>query len=1247
MADKRIEWTEQQIRAIEARGSDVLVTASAGTGKTAVLSRRCAGIISDKSICPDVRCLLVLTFTDAAAEQMRSRIAEQLRQAYLEKRDSHLRRQLVLLQGADISTIHAFCKRLITEHFYKLDLDPTFGVIDGDEQKLLKSETLDKTLDKVWRQDDIRAGLERLLYRRDLRPNEGFISKIIQISDFLDGVISRENWHRRAAKLAEAANSIASETGQRQRRIVQERLKRILGQLEHARKLCQNEGGDSGWIEKMQASHIAPITRCIEVLNAGDWDKCSETIRNFTKPKTYKPKDLSEPVAAMVQKTVKDALDSFEKLSQFAIVNPDYLDRLGEAARGQTSVLIKLVKVFDRLYSEAKRTLDCLDFADLEHYALRLLTAEDSDEACPERSRGDEPAPSETALALRQQYKYIFVDEYQDINPVQQQILRMLSAGDNVLGVGDGKQSIYAFRGAQPDIFLERVELASHDPSPPPLGLRVDLNVNFRSTARILEFVNAVFTRIMTRSFTKIDYDESALLKPGLAEQTGSIQDDGQNIIEFHIIDEEKADSSGTNDQEPDPQDEPAAISNRQRQAAMIARRIRRMVGADTGKAEFQIYDKQQDVLRDVRYSDIVVLMRSLAKKANEYVEIFRLAGVPVSCQSTAGYFEATEISDMLCLLKVLDNPRRDIELAALLRSPLFKVGDTDLAKMRLNGKENSDYYDSVLDYTETGDDQGLVLRLKNILARIDRWRTIARRGNLADLIWQIYRETAYLSFVTALPSGQARRANLLKLHDRAIQFEGFASSAGIPSLSRFVEFVEKLQAVGQDWAPAEPAASAGNAVRILSIHKSKGLEFSVVFLADLQSKFNKSDSQGECLADAESAEGGLGLQIIDRDSNSRLSSPEHEVIAERKEATALAEEMRVLYVAVTRAKNRLILTASQKLKDCRQMVTGGFFFGEETIPDWRLRSCSSPLEWILCGLSNRKVLHDALQTGLSDRAVGDDLFSFKLHQQPDLVELDKFVTQLRDRKSDRSGKKTKKSRPKSTESQLLAPVKKSLAWRYRFGDALLLPAKSSVTQLTHANDEYFNFDYAGALERQPRALAVAGPSTGREPDARLIGTATHLVISEIDLTEPIRKETVEQTKQRLIADDAIPPGVAEHIDSDSIVGFFASNLGGLALNAANTVWREWPFTFALPVAEASDETMVIQGIIDMLIRTPESLVVVDFKTDNIAAGQAVERAELYRKQLEFYGKAACAILGVDSVRRWLYFLMPRRPVEV
>ncbi len=1248
MAEKGIQWTDQQRRAIDARGSDVLVTASAGTGKTAVLSGRCVSIVSDRAICPDVRNVLVLTFTEAAAEQMRSRIAERLREAYLDRHDDHLRRQLMLLQGADISTIHSFCKRLITEYFYKLDLDPTFSVIDGDEQRLLKSEILEKNIDWAWQQDDVRAALENLLYRRDLWTSDGFLRKITEISDFLDGVISREDWYERASQLAKTANQLTTGLGEKQRRIIGQRLQSIIAQLNCVQELYKNEGGeDTSWNDSFRKSHVEPVERCTEMLKASEWDKCAETIRNFQKPKTYKPKEIAESVAMLIQSIAKKAVDSFVELSQLAVISPDYLDRLGDSVELQTMVLIELVRQYDELYSKAKRALNCLDFADLEHYALRLLTSEDSTD--------EELLPSQTALALRQRYRHIFVDEYQDINVVQQQILTLLGSGDNVLGVGDGKQSIYAFRGAQPDIFLDQVKRASFDSGRISNGLRVDLNVNFRSAKGILDFVNAIFSRIMTASFSRIDYDESAMLNPGLsAEEPSQITNAEERIVELHILDEEKAE---TEQSQTDVQNEASLVSARRRQAAMIARRIRAMVGADTSKAEFQIFDKHKGCQRDVDYRDIVVLMRSLAKKASDYVEIFRLAGVPVSCQATAGYFEATEISDMLCLLKVLDNPQRDIELAAVLRSPFFKISDTELARIKIYERKGPPrtFYDRVLGYSLSGVDE-LAEKLTAILEGVELWRTQARRGNIADLIWRIYRETSLLSFVSALPNGQARRANLLKLHDRAIQFESFTSSTGIPSLTRFVDFIEKLQARSQDWAPAEPQGSVGNAVRILSVHKSKGLEFPVVFLADLDSPFNMKDVQADCLADAQDT---LGLQIIDRPSNSKISSIAHEVIVEQKRSTTLAEEMRILYVATTRAKSRLVLTASAKQRHCRESIRTGVLLGRGAIPDWQLRTCRSPLEWILFALSDQRPLHEVFETGLSDRAIDDNLFDVHLHREVDLKRLSDYVLGLKSSRPIRHSTGSERSQSKRRESQQFNQIKKSMSWRYPFRDASWLPAKSSVTQLTHAHDEYIQYDYSRTLECLPGVVMAMESDVDKPVEARLIGTATHLVISELDFNQPVTDIEIEKARDKLVADKNLSLIIGEHIDIASILTFFESELGQLALDSSNSVWREWPFTFALPISEWKNsfstqaigkeirDTIIVQGMVDLLIQTSQGLVIVDFKTDKVSADQVSERAELYRRQLALYGRAASAILRSEMIARWLYFLSPGCSIEV
>ncbi|NIP25818.1 MAG: hypothetical protein GWN67_12390, partial [Phycisphaerae bacterium] len=675
---------------------------------------------------------------------------------------------------------------------------------------------------------------------------------------------------------------------------------------------------------------------------------------------------------------------------------------------------------------------------------------------------------------------------------------------------------------------------------------------------------------------------------------------------------------------------------------------------------------------------------RSMAKKANDYVQVLRLSGVPVSCEATAGYFEATEISDCLALLKVLDNPQRDIELAAVLRSPFFKITDTELAKIRIHNKTNEhdkNFYNSVVEYCNNGKDVKLTERLRVIMDVIERWRTVARRGSLADLIWQIYRQTGFLSFVSALPNGQARRANLLKLHDRAIQFEGFAGSAGNLSLTRFVEFIEKLQEVGQDWAPAEPDAAAGNAVRILSVHKSKGLEFPVVFLAELDSRFNKRDIYADFLADADDT---LGLQIIDRKSNTKLRSLAHQVIAENKLSTTMAEEMRILYVATTRAKDRLILSASEKQKHCRDLVCNGFLSGPEPVPVWQLRRCKSPLEWILYGLSDQKALHEAFETGLAVSADDNNLFGFRLYGAEELEKLAGYILKLKGSKSPRSdpiarhsersasGAKNLKKRP---QGKLLSQVKKSLTWQYEFADAPIQPAKQSVTALTHHSDEYVKIDYSAALQRQPKAVMVAEIEPPETVEARLIGTATHLVISHLDLARPVTAEAIEDIKEELLADNAISRAVAAHIDTQSILNFFLSDLGRMVLDDENNVSREWPFTFALPASELPDssdeqqggslkaegfgddrsryttydirDTIIVQGIIDMLIKTPRGLLIIDFKTDRITTGEVPKRAEFYRRQLDLYGRAATSILKQKLIAKWLYFLTPAKEFEI
>jgi ATP-dependent helicase/nuclease subunit A len=1222
---RRIKWTTQQSRAIVEHGRNVFVSASAGTGKTAVLSGSCVNVVTNPSACPDVWSVLVVTFTEMAAEEMRSRIAKQLSSEMETTADAtlrrHLRRQLILLGAADISTIHSFCKRIITEHFYEIGLDPTFGIIDADEAKLLKTEILEKTIDWAWKQNNIAEALRQLMTRRDLRMTEGFPATIIEISDFLDGVVSRDNWLERAKVLAEAVDPFATDIAQAQKQIVTDKLQEALDRLEFALKIYNDQNPSGKWAAKCRNEYIKPVQQCIEQFKAGWW--------KFERPKVYKPTDV--PQADFIGGIVGDALDSVRELKNLAILNPEYLNKFAGAIGTQTRVLVELVRHFDDSYCQAKKAINCLDFADLEHYALRLL-----------QKRGQVPfsdEPSQTALKLRKKYKYVFVDEYQDINDVQQAIIDMVGSFGNVFAVGDPKQSIYRWRGARPEIFIEHLGLASAEPESSNAGLRVDLNVNFRSVKPILDFANKVFGRIMTASFAGIDYDESAYLKPHSQENAETAI---SPAVELHILDEAQADSDAS------------PFSDRQLQAAMIARRIKQLIGVDSNE---QIIDKETKKPRPVEYRDIVILMRSLAGKS-DFVEALRLAGIPVSCDAAAGYFEATEITDMLCLLKVLDNPRRDIEFAGTLRCPFFRFSDTELTKICLQGKKNNrnlGFYDCVISFCESGGECELTDKLAKSLAMLDEWRTVARRGRLAELVWHIFRQTGYLSFVCALPDGPARRANLLKLHDRAIQFEGFAGNSGVPSLTRFIVFLEKLIAAGEDWSKPQPEAGTGNTVAVMSIHKSKGLEFPIVFVADLDSQFSKKDFSRDCVLDERLT---LGLKIIDAESNSRLDSPAYQVIEERNRRKSLAEEMRILYVAMTRAMNRLVLVGCKTRDSCRNILTAAHSFAGQSIPSWHLEARQNHLDWILSALGSEPLLHQVFQTELPTQTSQDNLFSVQFYDQPELAKLSAIIQH--------SKLKTQNSTLKTpVVKHNLVGLKRSLDWQYPFGNAPSLPAKRTVTQWTHRNDEFAKIDYSLAFDRKPKAVFATKQIDSRSacPElSRRVGTATHLVMSKLDMAKPVTTETVNQLIEKLVKDDALVQEIASQINAESIAKFFRSKLGQTVLDKKNIVRREWPFTFAVPASQwdesatyqtshgsrgTSDDFIIVQGIIDLLVKTPKGLVVIDFKTDDVSADGATKRAELYHGQLDLYAKAASIILGQKIDSKWLCFLRPGCEVEV
>ena len=1189
------KWTTAQKLAIETTDSDVLVTASAGTGKTAVLAQRCVNILADQQNPTDVSQILVLTFTEASAEEMKQRIAEQLAEEIEKNSSPYLRRQLLMLDAAHISTIDAFCKKIITENFHLLAIDPTFRIIDPDEQKLIRSEVLSEVIEQAFNDPQLCPAIMNLLENRGVTtPDKGFLTSILDVSGFLQTHLSPKNWFNLAATLTDITNIYTSDLAKRQQDMILKKLLQCESMLKYAIRIDDALTEDNFFTDHLNSEYLAPIKNAIESINSGT----GEYIKIITafKPANFKrkPKDLAKETADLIKDPVSKVKKIISKLADLAVINPKYEQVVTPLANLQTKTMLELVRRFNQQYAKIKQQTNCLDFADLEHNMIKLL----------------ETSPK-TAKLLKNQFRYIFVDEYQDTNNLQQGILEKISRQGNVFVVGDIKQSIYAFRQAKPEIFLNRLNEAEKTSA-----LRVDLADNFRSRDQILNFANTIFERIMTAQVASIDYDEKAILKPGFDYEPSKTP-----FVELNLIDEEA-------DIEPDNE-----VTLRQRQAALIAQKIQSIIGT------FDVYDKQTKNYRPVEYRDIVILMRAPSATVADYIDILRLAAVPVQSKSNAGYFEATEISDMISLLKILDNPQRDIELTAVLRSPIFNTTDTELAQIRnhaetANAESAPSFYDCLLSYADAGEGDILREKLNRILDQLNTWRTLARRSSLADLIYLIYRQTGHLAFVSALPNGKQRKANLLKLHDRAIQFESFTTNARTVSLTRFVEFLEKLNEADHDWAPAQPDTSTENTVRIMSVHNSKGLEFPVVFLADLDRKFNTQDTASNCLIDDINA---LGLQVIHPESKSRLTTIAHQIIAQKKRDAMYAEEMRILYVAITRARERLYLSASAKISKCTQLANAASILADHPLHHWQLTSAKSPLDWILYGLAHTKKLQSALDIE-SNPINTEDLLDINI------IDPQKLNNTVNTLKQKRTSPPTQPSKPAKASKKLLEKINASLNFQYPDINAAKTLAKISVTQYTHADDEFAQTNYTNAFTRQP---AVLETETKTQTPQRLVGTATHLVMETIDITKPVTEETIKSAITQLNLTDEL----AKKIDAKKILTFFQTDIGKQTTDPNNTVHREWPFIIAIPSADLTEkpteETVIVQGIVDMIIETPDDLIIVDFKTDRITAAQTNERAKLYAKQLNLYAKAAAQILNKNVAHKYLYFTTPAKTVKI
>ncbi|WP_126428540.1 UvrD-helicase domain-containing protein [Brevibacillus marinus] len=1302
------QWTDEQWQAITARGENLLVAAAAGSGKTSVLVERIIRQVSDLARPLSVDRLLVVTFTNAAAAEMRQRIGEALRKAVEQHPDAaHLRRQLALLQRATITTLHSFCLGLLRQYSYMVDLDPEFRIADPMEIELLRRDVLEALLEEWYEHDREFQQLADWLV--DEQGDGRLEELLLHLYDFSRSHPDPAGWLEQAAAMFAVDETTPLDSLPWTRSVlasVRLHLLRAEAAVERALQLAERAEAFAAYVPLLQQERAAIAAACAS-LEAG-WETAAAAVRAISFGRLPALKALEEelvPHKEQLQSLRNQAKEIVGKLCEetFAQDIPLILRDLRKTAP-LMKTLARLVTQFAAALQREKQARSLADFSDLEHMALAILSETDA---------AGRRQPSLVARQLQEQFAEVLVDEYQDINLVQETILELVSRRPsehwpaNRFMVGDVKQSIYRFRLAEPKLFLQKylayrrhrpqteengpagegeagggtaADAARHAQPATADGMRIDLAANFRSRREVVDAVNYLFRLIMSARVGEIAYDKSAEL---VCRADYPLAADGQLDVELHLIDRTPVDGTEVlagavpplppaaappfgeaEAEQENPVDEATAA---QLEARLIAQTIRSWIAPAQGGEPLLVYDKQNKAMRPVSYRDIVILLRASAGWVQPMLEEFRAAGIPVYAEQSSGYFSASEVEVMLSLLRLIDNRRQDIPLAAVLRSPLVGLSENKLAQIRVR-YPSLPFHEAVERFARevTPQEADWVGRLADFLRRLERWRTTARRHSLAELIADIYRETGYVDYVAALENGKQRKANLRALYDRARKYEAGAQRG----LFRFLRFIDRMQQQGSDLGEARTVGESEDVVRIMTIHKSKGLEFPVVFVAGLGKQFHTADLQKQFLVHKDL---GFGPYVVDPALRLRYPSFAHQGIKQQLRLEMLAEEMRVLYVALTRAREKLLLVGSTKgLADqvrrwCEQHVRG------ERLADEELVQARCYLDWIGRALVRHPagaVLRETagLAEGQSLPLIADDSrWKIRLYQMSDLPKetadapLDEAVWQ-----------QILKLEPIPLEGEV-APyrqlVEERLSWRYPYQKAGQTAVKWSVSDLKHVLQQAEDaalWTPAGRkplrlpqITQRPRFLTDnQGQGSGKARfTAAELGTIMHLFMQHVELSGPLDEADLRTQLARLVEREYLTAEEADQLELARVAAFFRSRLGEL-VKSARTLQRELPFTMALPVSELDphqaerQEQIIVQGVIDCLAELADGrLILIDYKTDAIAGewNDAVRRQLVarYREQLGLYARAVKQLYQRPVDACYLYFFARDQSVTV
>ena len=1210
------KWTEEQLKAIETRRCNLLIAAAA------VLVERIIRIITNEEDPVDIDRLLVVTFTSAAASEMRERIASAITKA-LEKspNSKNLQKQLTLLSRANITTMHSFCLDVIKNNFHIIDLDPAFRILDETEGMLLRSEVLEELFEDKYENDD-KEFLDLVEAYSDSKSDDKLKDIVLDLYKFSMSGPWPQRWLRDKSEEFNI-NTIEELDKSSWMKVFIENLvielQGLISMEEKALELCEETSGLEPYIDTFR-DDITMLRMIYEHLGAGVeeiYNRLSSA--SFSKLKTVRKNNVSnENVQGRVKSIRDDVKKKINKLrDEIFSMTPDEMLHSVKASYTYMKALSSLVIEFQDRFSNAKKEKGALDFNDLEHLCLKILTSEDSG----------------VADNFKEYFDEVLVDEYQDSNAVQEAIIdlvsRKYSNDPNVFMVGDVKQSIYRFRQAKPELFLEKYNTYSKKQGK---NIKIQLYKNFRSRDEVIKGVNYIFKEIMSRVVGELEYtDEEAL---NLGASYSKTEDDNYVVggkIELNILDKSTEVEEEVLIEEED-------LGTINLEARIVANRIKELLSNKDGKV-FKVLDKGTGEYRPVTYKDIVILLRATKNWSEVFLDELGAEGIPVYADTGSGYFESIEIRTIMSLLKVIDNPMQDIPLIALLRSPIMSFSAEDLTNIRLVDKDKY-FYENIISISKEEFDceKELIEKCNIFLERLSVWRKKSIYTPIDEFIWYLYTDTAYYGYVGAMPNGVLRQANLRILFQRAKQYE----QTSFKGLFNFINFINKLRKSSGDMGSAKVLGENEDVVRIMSIHKSKGLEFPVVFVCGSGKQFNLMDLNNNILYHEEL---GFGPELVDLDKRVSYPTLPKEAIKQRIRLETLSEEVRILYVAFTRAKEKLIITgAVNGLEKWITKCCNAAALDKDIILPSEVLKGKSYLDWIgmaICKHKDGEILRELV--GSNDIRIKDDLstWSVKTWTKSDLV-VDKKDSDVDEINEDNL-------LINSDCSSVDKEIERRLDFRYKFRESTLIKSNFSVSELKKKNFEQVpvidteNLFKEDICNIKPKFLQEERGLTAAEK-----GTAIHFVMQKIDLS---RVNTIEEIKIQLkdfVDMELLSKEEYKVINPYKVKKFFISKLGERMLSAYNRgdiVYRELPFYTEIDVhrinpdlpKEVEGDKVRLQGVIDSFFYEDNEVILLDYKTDYVEQSNEEELINKYRIQIQYYKEALEKITKTKIKECYLY----------